>query len=309
MANWMEDRVGAAERGENPMVLARMRSGFAVIGDTQFLPGYCLLLAAPRVDHLSDLPMKPRTEFLLDMSLLGEAIEAACRSHGLVRVNYEILGNREPFLHAHVWPRYDWEPEEYRSGPVGRYGREYRTDEQYRYSDDDVMQGRACGYVGSSGDQGDLDFNKIVAHIQPGWGDHDPAPTAGGLQAIIPAAASPEQQEAAFKFLAFWTQPEMTAEWSVKTGYMPVRLSAIESPVLQEAAKKRPAILVPPKQLEVASPAFIDPTDGKINDALSKAADKVEIEGVPAEQALNEAAKEAQAALDRVLADKEAKSK
>ncbi len=135
MADWREDRVGAAERGENPMVLTRMRSGFAVIGDTQFLPGYCLLLAAPRVDHLSDLPMKPRTEFLLDMSLLGEAIEAACRSQGLVRVNYEILGNREPFLHAHVWPRYDWEPEEYRSGPVGRYTHEYRTDEQYRYSD------------------------------------------------------------------------------------------------------------------------------------------------------------------------------
>ncbi len=38
---WKQDRIGAAERGENPMVLARMRSGYAVIGDTQFLPGYC----------------------------------------------------------------------------------------------------------------------------------------------------------------------------------------------------------------------------------------------------------------------------
>lgn len=172
---------------------------------------------------------------------------------------------------------------------------------------DDVMQGRACGYIGSSGDQGDLDFSKIAAHIQPGWEDHPPAPGAGGLQAIIPAATSPEQQEAAFKFLSFWTQPEMTAEWSVKTGYMPVRLSAIKSPILQEAAKKRPAILVPPQQLELASPEFIDPTDGKIDDALAKAADKVEIEGVPAEQALNDAQKEAQAALDRTLADQDGK--
>ncbi len=43
--------------------------------------------------------------------------------------------NREPFLHAHIWPRYNWESEEYRSGPVGHYAREYRTDERYRYSE------------------------------------------------------------------------------------------------------------------------------------------------------------------------------
>jgi hypothetical protein len=36
--------VVAALRGENPMVMARMPSGFAVIGDTQHLPGYSLLL-------------------------------------------------------------------------------------------------------------------------------------------------------------------------------------------------------------------------------------------------------------------------
>ena len=29
MTDWRDDRVGAAHRGENPMVIARMRSGFA----------------------------------------------------------------------------------------------------------------------------------------------------------------------------------------------------------------------------------------------------------------------------------------
>lgn len=135
MADWRQDRVSAAERGENPMVLAEMRSGFSVIGDTQFLPGYCLLLASPWADKLTDLSLERRCEFLLDMSLLGEAVEAVCRHRGMRRVNYEISGNREPFLHAHIWPRYEWEPEEYVNGPVGRYPREYRTDERYRYSD------------------------------------------------------------------------------------------------------------------------------------------------------------------------------
>lgn len=45
---WKNDRIGSVLKGENPTVITRMRSGFAVLGDTQFLPGYCLLLAYPK---------------------------------------------------------------------------------------------------------------------------------------------------------------------------------------------------------------------------------------------------------------------
>ena len=44
----------------------------------------------------------------------------------------------------------------------------------------------------------------------------------------------------------------------------------------------------------------IDPTGGEIYDALSVAADKVELEGVSAQEALDEAAETAQKALDKV---------
>jgi len=33
-------------------------------------------------------------------------------------MNYEILGNVEPALHAHIIPRYSWEPPEQRRQPV-----------------------------------------------------------------------------------------------------------------------------------------------------------------------------------------------
>ncbi|HEV2127574.1 MAG TPA: hypothetical protein VGR22_03035 [Thermomicrobiales bacterium] len=49
VGDWKRDRVGSAESGTNPMVITRMESGYAVMGDTQFLPGYCVLLASPRV--------------------------------------------------------------------------------------------------------------------------------------------------------------------------------------------------------------------------------------------------------------------
>ncbi|HKG24505.1 MAG TPA: hypothetical protein VKB09_02605 [Thermomicrobiales bacterium] len=136
MSDWRSDRVGSAERGENPLVLTRMPSGFAVIGDTQFLPGYCVLLASPRVGHLSDLPLAKRGRFLLDMSLLGEAIERTCRRDGLLRVNYEVLGNADDYLHAHVFPRYRWEPIDRLRMPVWLYPRDAWTDARWWYDDE-----------------------------------------------------------------------------------------------------------------------------------------------------------------------------
>ena len=119
------------------MVIARMRSGFAVIGDTQHLPGYSLLLAAEcAADHLSDLDWVARREFLFDLSLIGEAVEAACGDNGLCRINYEVLGNSLSHLHGHVHPRYDWEPAERITGPVWRYPKDERNAEEFAYSDE-----------------------------------------------------------------------------------------------------------------------------------------------------------------------------
>lgn len=165
----------------------------------------------------------------------------------------------------------------------------------------DVMKGKAAGYTGSSGDQGDLDFSIIAAHIQPGWTGHAPAPEAFSEALAIPAVTAPEQQAAAFELIKFLTSTETSAEWSMKTGYIGVRKSSTESQTFKEFATKNPQALVPFQQAMVSSPEFIDPTGGKILDALSKAADKVEIENVPAATALQQAQKDAQAALDKAL--------
>ena len=63
---WKKDRFGAIERGEHPMVIARMTSGYAAMGDTQFLPGYCVLLAYPKVNSLEDLSEFDRNQYLAD---------------------------------------------------------------------------------------------------------------------------------------------------------------------------------------------------------------------------------------------------
>ncbi|MFC7796841.1 HIT family protein [Streptomyces cinereoruber] len=133
--DWRKDRIGTALRGENPTVLRRLDASFAVIGDVQFLPGYSVLLVDdPDVRRLSELPRARRLTFLTEMDRLGEAVERACRrlDPAFRRVNLEILGNTDPFLHAHVWPRFDWEPADLVGKPVWLYPPDRWSDERFR---------------------------------------------------------------------------------------------------------------------------------------------------------------------------------
>ncbi len=122
--DWRDDRIGSALRGENPTVLGETKAGFAVIGDTQFLPGYSVLLSrTPGPTALAELPRPERVQFLADTDLLATAVERACRrvGEGFTRINIDILGNKDAFVHAHVWPRFDWEDEVRRRYPVWLY--------------------------------------------------------------------------------------------------------------------------------------------------------------------------------------------
>lgn len=96
-------------------MLARLPSGWAVIGEKQVARGYCLLYPDPVVPHLNALQGTAREAFLRDMARLGDAVLAVT---GAVRINYEMLGNLEPALHAHVFPRFDAEPEALRTKPI-----------------------------------------------------------------------------------------------------------------------------------------------------------------------------------------------
>jgi diadenosine tetraphosphate (Ap4A) HIT family hydrolase len=110
--------VAEARAGTNPTVIARVRSGWVVAGNQQVVAGYCLLLPDPVVPDLNALGGDDRTGFLDDMAAIGDVLLEVTRAR---RINYEILGNLEPALHAHLFPRYDSEPAELRHGPVWSY--------------------------------------------------------------------------------------------------------------------------------------------------------------------------------------------
>jgi diadenosine tetraphosphate (Ap4A) HIT family hydrolase len=105
-------RTVEAARAGDPCVIARMASGWAVMGQRQVLRGYCLLVPDPVVPHLNALTPEERDRFMSDLGRLGEAV---LRATNALRINYAIFGNLEPALHAHVHPRYADEPVEFRT--------------------------------------------------------------------------------------------------------------------------------------------------------------------------------------------------
>jgi diadenosine tetraphosphate (Ap4A) HIT family hydrolase len=111
MSTAIHRRVAACRDGVDPTLIARMPSGWAVMGDPQVLAGYCLLLPDPVVPHLNAMAPAAQARFLADMARLGNAVLGIT---GALRINYAMFGNLESALHAHVFPRYPDEPPELR---------------------------------------------------------------------------------------------------------------------------------------------------------------------------------------------------
>ena len=118
MPTLIHKRVRDCRIGSYPKQICRLSSGWVVLGDVQFLTGYCLLLPDPVVANLNEMGTEKRKTFLYEMSVLGDVILDIT---GALRINYEMIGNVEPALHAHLFPRYADEPEEMRLKPVWFY--------------------------------------------------------------------------------------------------------------------------------------------------------------------------------------------
>ena len=133
MTTIIHQRVAAARAGTNPTVVCRVPSGWVVLADMQYLRGYCILLADPVVESLNDLNQDQRAQYLGDMTRVGDALLEVT---GAYRINYGVLGNSDPALHAHIIPRYASEPDEYRRDLPWSYPNEVMNATQFNYQRD-----------------------------------------------------------------------------------------------------------------------------------------------------------------------------
>ncbi|MEM1175778.1 MAG: hypothetical protein AAGI27_13290 [Pseudomonadota bacterium] len=118
MSTVIHDFVDACRAGTNPRTICRVHSGWAVLGESQFLRGYSLIYPDPVVSDLNALAHDERKTLLHEASVLGDAL---LELTGAIRCNYEILGNLAPALHVHVFPRFADEPAALATQPVWSY--------------------------------------------------------------------------------------------------------------------------------------------------------------------------------------------
>ncbi|WP_374713636.1 ABC transporter substrate-binding protein [Symbiobacterium terraclitae] len=111
-----------------------------------------------------------------------------------------------------------------------------------------------------------LDSTAALAPILNGVGDKFEVGTAflprpqgvdggviiGGASLWITNLKSPKEQWAALEFVKWLTQPEVQAEWSMATGYFPIRKAAYEQQALKDWHAQRPQFTTAIEQLRAS---------------------------------------------------------
>jgi diadenosine tetraphosphate (Ap4A) HIT family hydrolase len=101
--------------GKAPNFIAELDNSYVVLGDAQFYRGYCILLAKRHAQELFELPIEEARALSDELRSVAEAIWNVVKP---LKLNYECLGNLEPHVHWHVFPRYESEEEKLRRAPV-----------------------------------------------------------------------------------------------------------------------------------------------------------------------------------------------
>lgn len=122
-------RISKIKNKCNPYFVIELKTGYVVLGDFQFYKGYTLFLCKKHVSELHYLDKKFKKKFLVEMSSVAEAVFRAFKPK---KLNYELLGNSEPHLHWHIFPRYsnDSNPQ----NPIWAIDKNIRNSEKSRPS-------------------------------------------------------------------------------------------------------------------------------------------------------------------------------
>lgn len=156
----------------------------------------------------------------------------------------------------------------------------------------EFIAGTLAAMIGSTGSLGNITANgtvefktaKLPEELAFG------CPTGGTGLSII-RGASDEQIAATAEFINFCTNTENASFWSQYTGYMPVRVSAIESEDYQAFLAEHPNNQVAIDQLPLTQPqdsARVFIPNGDAN--LGRAWEQILVNNTPAQQAFDEVA-------------------
>jgi diadenosine tetraphosphate (Ap4A) HIT family hydrolase len=94
--------IDRARAGNFTDAIAELPRSWIILGDAQFYRGYCVVLAKHHVTEFHQMPRGEAHEILDELLAVGKAITNVVKP---LKLNYECLGNQEPHVHWHVFPR------------------------------------------------------------------------------------------------------------------------------------------------------------------------------------------------------------
>jgi sn-glycerol 3-phosphate transport system substrate-binding protein len=123
-----------------------------------------------------------------------------------------------------------------------------------------------------------------------------------GGSGLYITATEPAQQAAAWEYVTFLTSTEAQATWSAATGYVPVRTSAVDRPEVQERWDEVPGFRTAYDQLvegadNAATAGAVYGDSAGVRAAVEDALTRMLVDGLPPDEALALAAREADAAI------------
>lgn len=122
----------------------------------------------------------------------------------------------------------------------------------------------------------------------------------GGCQLVMTSKSTDEEKEAAWEFIKWMTSKENTIYQHKHVGYLPTRLSAVESEELKTHFAEHPQFKVAVDQLEYARPRPMENAYPEVTKIVKEAIEKAILDPKTAPQdALNEAAEKANKLLSK----------
>ncbi|KGX87388.1 ABC transporter substrate-binding protein [Pontibacillus litoralis] len=129
-----------------------------------------------------------------------------------------------------------------------------RTAGEDQYMSNPFGRGDVAMYIGSS-----AGIPHIAGAAEEGleWGvttnptwEGEGATTFAGNDIVMFNQSEDAEKEAAWKFMKYLTSPEVTAEWAMKSGYLPVRSSALELEEYKTFLEENPAYAAASQQVD-----------------------------------------------------------
>lgn len=180
----------------------------------------------------------------------------------------------------------------------GKYGVSPPGIQEWGTTPSDFLEGRLAMIWTTTGNLTNLLKNATFDFgMAPYPGHPEPASVLGGGNLYIFKDVSPEQQQAALKFIKFLTSDEILADWSIQTGYIAPRDGAWETEKLKAYTEKVPMALVAKKQIPVSVPEFSTHENARTTKILNDAIAAALTGAKTPEKALGDA----QAEIDRIL--------